>query len=42
MKHFKSIEEVKNAEIAQLCEVPEIPEHIAGQIYDFFHNAGNN
>lgn len=42
MKHFKSIEEVKNAEIAQLCEVPEIPERIAGQIYDFFHNAGNN
>ena len=42
MKHFKSIEEVKNAEIAQLCEVPEIPEHIAGQIYDFFYNAGNN
>ncbi|MCM1155813.1 MAG: excinuclease ABC subunit UvrC [Roseburia sp.] len=38
MKHFRSIEEVKNAEIAQLCEVPEIPEHIAGQIYDFFHN----
>ena len=38
MKHFKSIEEVKNAEIVQLCEVPEIPEHIAGQIYDFFHN----
>ncbi|MCM1039517.1 MAG: excinuclease ABC subunit UvrC [Ruminococcus sp.] len=38
MKHFRSIEEVKNAEIAQLCEVPEIPEHIARQIYDFFHN----
>lgn len=38
MKHFKSIDEVKNAEIEQLCEVPEIPEHIAGQIYDFFHN----
>ena len=39
MRHFKSIEEIKNAETAQLCEVPEIPEHIAGQIYDFFHKA---
>lgn len=38
MKHFKSIDEVKNASIAQLCEVSEIPEHIAGQIYHFFHS----
>ncbi len=37
MKHFKSIEEIKNAEVGKLCEVPEIPEHIARQIYDFFH-----
>ncbi|MCM1388311.1 MAG: excinuclease ABC subunit UvrC [Bacillus sp. (in: Bacteria)] len=37
MKYFKSIEEIKNAEVAQLCEVAEIPEHIAGQIYEFFH-----
>ncbi|MDE7285105.1 MAG: excinuclease ABC subunit UvrC [Lachnospiraceae bacterium] len=37
MKHFKSIEEIKNAEIEKLCEVPEIPEHIARQVYDFFH-----
>ena len=41
MRHFKSIEEIKNAETAQLCEVPEIPEHIAGQIYDFFHKSGD-
>lgn len=41
MRHFKSIEEIKNAEAAQLCEVPEIPEHIAGQIYDFFHGIGD-
>ncbi|MDE7341632.1 MAG: excinuclease ABC subunit UvrC [Lachnospiraceae bacterium] len=39
MRHFKSIEEIKNAETARLCEVPEIPEHIAEQIYDFFHKA---
>lgn len=41
MRHFKSIEEIKNAEAAQLCEVPEIPEYIAGQIYDFFHKTGD-
>lgn len=37
MKHFKSIEEIKNADVDKLCEVPEIPSNIAGQIYDFFH-----
>ncbi|MCM1175405.1 MAG: excinuclease ABC subunit UvrC [Blautia sp.] len=41
MRHFKSIEEIRNAEAAKLCEVPEIPEHIAGQIYDFFHKPGD-
>lgn len=37
MKYFKSIEEIKNAEVEKLCEVPEIPENIARQVYDFFH-----
>ncbi len=41
MRHFKSIEDIKNAEIEQLSEVLEIPEHIAGQIYDFFHGSGD-
>ncbi len=41
MRRFKSIEEIKNAEVEQICEVPEIPEHIAGQIYDFFHKSGD-
>lgn len=41
MRHFKSIEDIKNAEVSQLCEVPEIPEQIAGQIYDFFHRFGD-
>ncbi len=36
MRHFKSIEEVKNAEVSMLAEVPEIPEHIAEAIYEFF------
>ncbi len=37
MRHFKSIEDIKNAQVEQLCEVPEIPEHIAKGVYDFFH-----
>ena len=36
MRHFKSIEEIKQAEVAALSEVPEIPEHIAQEIYSFF------
>ncbi|MDE6128388.1 MAG: excinuclease ABC subunit UvrC, partial [Lachnospiraceae bacterium] len=36
MRHFKSIEEIKQAEVAALAEVPEIPEHIAQEIYSFF------
>ena len=36
MRHFKSIEEIKQAEVAALTEVPEIPEHIAQEIYSFF------
>ena len=42
MKYFKSIEEIKNAKVEQLCEVSEIPEHIAEQIYDFFHQGEIN
>lgn len=39
MKHFKSIEEIKNAEVTELCAVSEIPEHIGQKIYDFFHES---
>ncbi len=38
MRHFKSIEEIKEAQPFQLAEVPEIPLHIAQGIYDFFHS----
>lgn len=38
MRYFKSIDEIRNAPVENLREVPEIPEHIAVQIYDFFHN----
>ncbi|MBD5462015.1 MAG: excinuclease ABC subunit UvrC [Lachnospiraceae bacterium] len=37
MRRFKSIEEVKNADVAALAGVDEIPENVARGIYDFFH-----
>ncbi len=36
MRHFGSINEIKEASVEKLCEVPEIPEHIGKQIYEFF------
>jgi len=36
MKHFKSIDEIKNANVETLAQVPEIPKHIAEDIYHFF------
>ena len=40
MRHFGSIGEVREASVEKLCEVPEIPEHIAEGIYRFFHSDG--
>lgn len=37
MRHFGSIYEIREASLERLCEVPEIPEHIGRQIYNFFH-----
>ena len=37
MRHFKSIDEIKNATVEQLCEIPEIPTGAAEEIYAFFH-----
>lgn len=37
MRRFKSIDEVKNADIETLAGVDEIPEHIARGIYEYFH-----
>ncbi|MDE6318128.1 MAG: excinuclease ABC subunit UvrC [Lachnospiraceae bacterium] len=37
MRHFGSINEIREASVEKLCEVPEIPQHIGRQIYDFFH-----
>ncbi|SDB59663.1 excinuclease ABC subunit UvrC [Butyrivibrio sp. INlla16] len=38
MRHFKSIEDIRNADIETLKQVPEIPENAARQIYEFFHS----
>ena len=37
MRHFKSIDEIKNATVERLCEIPEIPVSAAEEIYTFFH-----
>lgn len=37
MRHFKSIDEIKQASVETLTEAPEIPRHIAEGIYRFFH-----
>ena len=39
MKHFKSIEEVKEAEVETLMEAEGIPQHVAEGIYQYFHSA---
>ena len=39
MKHFGSIEEIKNADVDTFLSVPEIPRNIAEEIYSFFHGS---
>ena len=39
MRSFKSIDEIREASIEELSSVPEIPETVAKQIYDFFHES---
>lgn len=36
MKHFGSINEIREASVEELCGVKEIPEHIAKQIREYF------
>lgn len=38
MRHFKSIDEIRQADAGRLAQVPEIPLHIAEGIYRFFHD----
>ncbi len=42
MRHFKSIEEIRTAEIEELSAIPEIPERAATEIYEYFHNTGKS
>ncbi len=37
MRYFKSIEDIKKADVEELKKVPEIPESQAEEIYRFFH-----
>ncbi|WWR15678.1 excinuclease ABC subunit UvrC [Lachnospiraceae bacterium JLR.KK008] len=37
MRHFKSLDDIRNASVEQLCLIPEINERSAGEIYQFFH-----
>lgn len=38
MRHFKSIEEIKNASVEELAALPELNRRAAEGIYQFFHN----
>lgn len=38
MRHFKSIEEIKNASVEELAALPELNQRAAEGIYQFFHN----
>lgn len=40
MRHFHSLEEIKNADVEALVGVPEIPRNIAEDIRDFFRKKG--
>ena len=37
MRHFRSIDLLKEAEVSELAAIPEIPRHVAEGIYSFFH-----
>ena len=40
MRHFKSIDEIRNADVEELKSIPEIPENAANDIYNYFHKQG--
>lgn len=41
MKHFKSIEDIRNATVEELKEVPAMNEEAAENVYNFFHKKEN-
>ena len=36
MRHFKSLQEIKAADVQTVMQIPDIPEHIAEEIVKFF------
>ena len=42
MRHFDSIADIKEATVEELCQIPEIPQHIAEGIYRFFREEAQN
>ncbi|MCR5319852.1 MAG: excinuclease ABC subunit C, partial [Lachnospiraceae bacterium] len=41
-REFATIEDIKNASVEELSKVPEIPENVAGIIYEYFHKTAEN
>lgn len=41
MRHFPSLQDIKEADMEQLLEIPEIPQAAAEEIYRFFHKDVN-
>ena len=41
MRYFKSLEEIRQADVEQLAQVPEIPKNVAEEIYAYFQKQGN-
>ena len=39
MRHFKSLEEIRNAEVEQFLEIPEMNRGVAEEIYRYFRNS---
>lgn len=37
MKYFKGIEEIKNASLEEICQVPSMNQKSAEKVYEFFH-----
>ena len=40
MRHFKSLEEIKNATVEQFMEIPEMNERVAQDLVSFFEQQG--
>ncbi len=38
MQHFQNMDTLRNASLAELTNIPSLPENAARAVYDFFHN----